>query len=440
MPRTIIYNARIVDDGKDFHGYIIVNGEFIEKIGEGLPDAATVNQCEEKYDVNKSIVIPGVIDVHVHFREPGLTHKADIESESRAALIGGVTSVLEMPNTNPRTTTLQALKDKQRIAAEKSCVNMAFYIGATNSNNDELLLCDYSQVPGIKVFMGSSTGNMLVDNKKQLDNIFSLGKLIAVHCEDEAIIASNISTAKRIYGNDVPIELHPEIRSSEACVKSTKFALELAQRHGTKLHLCHISTAREVDILPKNDNITAEACVAHLWFADNDYKRLGAHIKCNPAVKSSADRDALREGIRKGIIKIVSTDHAPHLENEKCGGALKAVSGMPMVQFSLPVMMKMAHDGIFDIPTVVSVMANNPAKIFRIEKRGYLRPGYFADITILEEKQFVIAKEIIASKCGWSPLEGETMPIRVGKVFVNGALAYNDGKILPHPKHRLTFS
>lgn len=438
--KTILYNAILVNEGSTTPGFLIISHSLIERVGEGSPAPRTIASCDEAVDLHGAYIFPGVIDVHVHFREPGMTRKADIRSESLAALHGGVTSYLEMPNTSPPTTTLAALADKEAIAARDSAVNYAFFQGATNDNIDELRRADYSAVPGIKVFMGSSTGNMLVDRAAQLDDIFSLGHLVAVHCEDEQTIAANAAAAREKYpAGEVPVSEHPAIRSREACIRSTQHALQLARLHDTRLHICHLTTAEEVSMLPDSRKVSAEACVAHLYFTDEDYPRLGTKIKCNPAVKTKADREALREGVRTGRIPVVATDHAPHLLIEKEGGALKAVSGMPMVQFSLPLMLKMADEGVFTLPLVAQVMAHGPAEMFRIERRGFLREGYFADLTIVERLPMTVSADIIKSKCGWSPLEGTTLPMSVTKVYVNGRLALDSGEVLPHTAHHLSF-
>lgn len=426
----VYYNCTIINEGKVFEGSMRVNSSGrIVSVAEGLLPADDA----ERIDLKGAYLIPGAIDSHVHFREPGLEHKATIFSESRAAAAGGVTSFMEMPNTNPATTTLEALNDKRARAAKDSVVNYAFYIGATRDNLPLLRDMDYTHVPGIKLFMGSSTGGMLVDNEEALREIFSLPRLIAVHCEDELTIRNNMSAISAQYPelSDAPISWHPEIRSAIACYLSTHKAVSLAKTLGTRLHVMHLSTAQELALFSKdNPKITAEACVAHLHFCDNDYARLGSFIKCNPAIKSSVHREALRSAIRDGLISTISTDHAPHTLQEKEKGTLTAPSGMPMVQFSLPLMLHYAlSEQWIDLPKVAEMMCHNQADIFGVKDRGYLRKGYMADFVTFEKISTprAIAKDEIISSCGWSPLEkqGTRLSVRITGTYVNGRQVYN---------------
>lgn len=439
---TLFYNAKIVNEGKTFIGYIGICDNLIIAVGEGFPERI-ISKFEKSVDLKGALLLPGIIDDQVHFRDPGLTHKADILTESMAAVAGGVTSFMDMPNTKPQTITVDLLESKNRRASEVSLANYAFYIGATNDNYEELLKVDFKKTPGIKLFLGASTGNMLVDNDNTLDKIFSLDALIAIHSEDEEIIRRNASYFKSQF-EEVPISCHSLIRSEDACYKSTFKAVERAKRLGTRLHVLHLSTARELElfsIIPLSDKkITSEVCVHHLWFTDADYIRLGSKIKWNPAIKTSFDRDALRNAVKTGQIDIVATDHAPHLLEEKEGDALHAASGGPMVQHSLVTMLELVEQGVFTIEKVVDVMSHRPAELFRIEKRGYLREGYYADLVILDKDSWTIHKENIFSKCGWSPLEGETLHYKVQQTYVNGQLVYDRGNFnCEHKGERLTF-
>ena len=433
MKRTYIHNARIVNEGQTFDGAIVIENEVIAEVlkaGE-TPTAP----CDETIDAQGMYLIPGVIDDHVHFRDPGLTHKADMTSESKAAAAGGVTSYMDMPNTNPQTTTLEALEDKFKDAANKSIVNYSFYFGATNNNADDLAKLDKTQVCGVKLFMGSSTGNMLVDQMETLKNIFAnAGMLIATHCEDQHIISANTAIYKEKYGDDPNVKYHPAIRNEEACYESSALAVKLAKETGARLHIMHISTAKELTLLEnkpiEEKNITAEACVSHLFFCDKDYERFGARIKCNPAIKSEADRDALRQALTENLIDVIGTDHAPHLLSEKQGGALKAVSGMPTLQFSLNSVMELVHEGLLSMEQLVQKMCHAPATLYQIEKRGFIRPGYQADIVLLNpKKEWTVTNKCILSKCGWSPMEGQTFHSKVEKTFVNGHLVYADNQV-----------
>ncbi len=438
--RTLLHNALIINEGQRFDGYIVIDGGMIAEVGHGLPDEATVNSCSEVIDAEGCWAIPGVIDDQVHFRDPGLTHKGDIATESRAAVAGGVTSYMDMPNVVPPTTTIEALEAKYERASEVSMANYSFFIGATNDNIDTLLAVDYSKTCGVKAFLGSSTGNMLVSDSEALHRLFAeVPALVAVHSEDEATIAANRARYVAERGDDLPVELHPLIRSAEACYVSTARAVERAIRYGTRLHVLHLSTARELQLFDSTTplaekRVTAEVCVHHLWFSDADYARLGNMIKCNPAVKTAADREALRDGLRNGAIDIVATDHAPHLWQEKQGNCLKAASGMPLVQFSLVAMLEMAGQGVFTVEQVVDKMCHAPARLYRIDRRGFLRPGYHADIAIVSPgEEFTVGEKNIVSRCGWSPFMGVTFHNRVVKTFVNGNVVYDRGKFADSP-------
>ena len=433
MKRTYIKNARIVNEGQTFEGAIVIENEVIAEVLKA--GEQPVLPCDETIDAQGMYLIPGVIDDHVHFRDPGLTHKADMTSESKAAAAGGVTSYMDMPNTNPQTTTLEALEAKYQDAATKSIVNYSFYFGATNNNADDLAKLDKTRVCGVKLFMGSSTGNMLVDRMETLKNIFThAGMLIATHCEDQHIISANTAQYKEMYGDDPDVKYHPAIRNEEACYQSSALAVQLAKETGARLHIMHISTAKELSLLEnkpiEEKNITAEACVSHLFFCDKDYERFGARIKCNPAIKSEADRDALRQALTENLIDVIGTDHAPHLLSEKQGGALKAVSGLPSLQFSLNSVMELVHEGLLSIEQLVQKMCHAPATLYQIEKRGFIRPGYQADVVLLNpSKEWTVTNECILSKCGWSPMEGQTFHSKVEKTFVNGHLVYTDNHV-----------
>lgn len=435
MKRILIHNATIVNEGQSTQGSIVIAGGHIaEVLTHGKPLSAP---CDETIDATGCCLLPGVIDDHVHFREPGLTHKADILSESRAAAAGGITSVMDMPNTQPATTTLDALEAKFDLLSEKCIVNHSCYFGATNMNYQLFDRLDPHRVCGIKLFMGSSTGNMLVDRKDSLRRIFaSTPLLIAAHCEDQGTILRNTAKYKEKYAGmpDVPISRHPCIRSSEACYRSSHLAILLATEANARLHLLHVSTAKELSLLSdaplQEKRITAEACAAHLLFTSADYRRLGTRIKCNPAIKRKSDRDALRTAVNDGRIDLIATDHAPHLPNEKAGGSLKAASGMPMIQFSLPAMLELADEGIFSLGQVVEKMCHAPARLFGIRQRGYIREGYCADLVLVRpHTPWQVTPEIILGKCGWSPLEGHTFQWKVEKTFANGHLIYSDGRV-----------
>lgn len=428
---TLISGATIVNEDRKTCGSLLIENDRIAEIYEG--DATPRGHYDRKVDAAGCFVLPGVIDDHVHFREPGLTSKADIESESRAAAFGGVTSYFDMPNTIPQTTTPEALDEKLRIAAARSHVNYSFFFGATNDNIHLVRNIDKSRIPGIKLFMGSSTGNMLVDREEALEDIFRhAGMPVMVHCEDTGVINANMAAARAKYGEDPVIGLHPVIRSREACLKSASLAVRLARKYGTRLHVAHVTTAEELalfeaagDTLPR---ITAEAVVAHLLFSDRDYARLGALIKCNPAIKSPSDRDALRAALSDGRIAVIGTDHAPHRLDEKQGGCCRAVSGMPMVQFSLVSMLGLVDEGVLSIERLVRLMCHNPADLFGVSGRGYIRRGYKADIVVVRPGvPWTVTGGIIQSKCGWSPLLGNTFRWRVEHTFCNGSHILNNG-------------
>lgn len=426
--KTLIYGGTIVNEGRVLEGSLVIENDVIAEIKEGTE--IPCGNYDKKVDATGLLVLPGVIDSHVHFREPGLTSKADIESESKAAAFGGVTTFFDMPNTVPQTTSLEALDEKFRIAKEKSHVNYSFFFGATNNNADEIEKLDRHIVPGVKLFMGASTGNMLVDKDDSLRKIFSTATMpVMVHCEDTNIINANMAEAKARYGNDPDVTYHPLIRSEEACYKSSSHAVELARTYGTRLHVAHVSTAKELGLFCHDDNITAEAVIAHLFFSDEDYARLGTRIKCNPAVKNAHDRSELRKALSSGIISTVGTDHAPHLLKDKEGGCARAASGMPMIQFSLVTMLELVDDGVLTKERLVELMCHNPARIFEVRDRGFLRKGYKADIVLVgRDRQWTVTDDIIRSKCGWSPMEGHRYDWRVVKTICNGRMIYDDGK------------
>ncbi len=432
--QIFIRNATIVNEGRAYKGAVLIADERIEAVYEGetpLPEPDV-----QVIDATGMLLFPGAIDDQVHFREPGLTHKGDIASESRAAVAGGVTTFMDMPNTKPQTTTLADLDWKFNRAAETSAANYSFFFGGTNDNIDEIRKLDRSRVPGLKLFLGSSTGNMLVDKKERLERIFGeAGMLIAVHAEKEEVIKRNRAYYTRLYGEDLDISFHSKIRSEEACYASSSEAVELATRLDARLHILHLSTAKELTLLNNRlplceKKITGEVCVHHLWFCDNDYARLGNRIKWNPSIKTEADRTVLREAVMNDTVDIVATDHAPHLLSEKEGSCLKAASGGPLVQHSLVVMLELVKKGCFTYEKVAEKMAHNPAELFRIERRGYIRPGYYADLVLVDPQQvWTVSKANILYKCGWSPFEGYTFHHAVWKTFVNGRLVYDDGKI-----------
>lgn len=434
--KTIIRNATIVNEGRSFVGSVVIEDEMIQQVIEGSDDSSQTYDTE--IDASGLYLFPGVIDDHVHFREPGLTYKADIASESRTAAAGGVTSYMEMPNTNPQTTTLELLEEKFQIAAQHSRVNYSFFFGATNDNVDLLQRLDHARVPGVKVFMGSSTGNMLVDREESLRKIFSTSPLLLMaHCEDTRIIEENIRAFRKRYKgqNDFPVRYHSRIRSVEACYASSSLAVQLAKDTGAKLHIAHVSSARELELFenkPLEDkNITAEVVIAHLMFSTEDYDRLGTRIKCNPSIKTPEDKAALREALTNGLIDVVGTDHAPHLLNEKEGGALKAMSGMPMIQFSLVSMLELSDEGVLPVERIPDLMSHNPARLFGIDRRGYIRPGYYADLTLVDPNgNWQVMKGRYYTKCGWTPMDERTYKWKVRRTFVNGKTAYCDGVVV----------
>ena len=424
--KTLIYGATIVNEGRSFKGCLTLKNDLIASVTEG--EAVPEGHFDLRLNAEDCVVMPGVIDDHVHFREPGLTAKADIESESRAAAYGGVTTFFEMPNTLPQTTTLDALNQKLELAQGKSHVNYSFFFGATNQNAHLFERLDTKRVPGIKLFMGASTGNMLVDRLETLENIFKNAPLpIMTHCEDTQLINQNMAEAKQLYGDDPAVEHHPAIRSAEACYHSSALAVELATKYGAQLHVAHLTTARELSLFGHNPRITAEVVIAHLWFSDADYRTRGTQIKCNPAVKTSADRDALRAALTDGRISVVATDHAPHLISDKIGGCARAASGMPMVQFSLPAMLELCEKGVLTIERVVELMCHAPARLFAVSKRGFIKPGYKADLAIVRRGEpWTVTKDCVQSKCKWSPMEGEKFRWRVVQTICNGHLLFDE--------------
>lgn len=435
MSTTWIKNATVINEGRTYRASVRIENEMIAAVCEDeVPDADLTGATV--IDAAGMWLLPGAIDDQVHFREPGLTHKGDIASESRAAVAGGVTTFMDMPNTKPQTTTLEALDWKFERAARTSVANYSFFFGGTNDNADEIRRLDRHRIPGLKLFLGSSTGNMLVDRKETLERIFGeAGMLIAVHCEKEEVIRRNIARYTAEYGEDLDIRFHPLIRSEEACYASSSEAVELALRRNARLHILHLSTARELGLLDNGrpsaqKQITGEVCVHHLWFTDRDYAAYGNRIKWNPAVKTEADREALIAGVNNGKIDIVATDHAPHLWSEKQGSCLKAASGGPLIQHSLLAMLELARNGRFPVEKVVEAMAHRPAELFRIDRRGYIRPGYYADLVLVDpDRPYPVTAGNLLYKCGWSPFEGFTFAHTVRKTFVNGRLAYDDGLV-----------
>jgi dihydroorotase len=426
--RIIIQQATLVNEGEQYQASVLIeNGriEHIKRDGLILAPYAQVVEAQGQW------LLPGVIDDHVHMREPGLTHKATMESETRAAAAGGVTSVMDMPNVVPQTTTLELLEQRYALGAEHCHVNYAFYMGATHDNLVEIKQLDPTTVPGVKLFMGSSTGNMLVDDEVTLRGIFShCPTLLMAHCEDTNRINQRMAEAQTRYGEDPEVIHHPEIRDEEACYQSTQLAVKMAQVTGAKLHVAHLTTSRELQLFKPNDpQITAEVCIAHLLFTDKDYARLGTRIKCNPAVKSQHDRDALRLALADGRITLVATDHAPHLLTEKQGGCLRAASGMPMVQYSLPTMLTLADQGVLSHERVVELMCHAPARLFGVQNRGFIREGYQADLVLVSHRPFTVIKEDVQSLCGWSPLEGMQFSWTVEQTWVNGQLVWDGKKV-----------
>lgn len=434
--KTIIRNATIVNEGRKFLGSVVIEDEMIQQVIEGGDDDS--QSYDTVIDAEGLYLFPGVIDDHVHFREPGMTYKADIASESRTAAAGGVTSYMEMPNTKPQTTTLELLDEKYQIAAKHSRVNYSFFFGATNDNADLIQSLDKQRVPGVKVFMGSSTGNMLVDREESLRRIFMTSPiLLMAHCEDTNIIEQNIRAFKKRFKgqNDFPVRYHSRIRNVEACYASSSLAVQLAKDTGARLHIAHVSSARELGLFEKKPleekQITAEAVIAHLMFSTEDYDKLGTLIKCNPSIKTPEDKATLRDALTNGLIDVVGTDHAPHLLNEKQGGALTAVSGMPMIQFSLVSMLEMSDEGVLPVERIPDLMSHNPARLFGIDRRGYIRPGYYADLTLVDPNaNWQVMKGRYYTKCGWTPMDERTFKWRVTRTFVNGMTVYSDGIVV----------
>jgi len=432
MNNYLVKNAKIVNNGIIIHGFVLVRGGFIRAVAEGDPG---VEQDQvEVIDAGGQYLIPGVIDDQVHFREPGLTHKADIATESKAAVAGGITSFMEMPNTKPQTITIPELEKKYDRAAEVSMANYSFYLGATNDNIEEIRKLDPSNNCGVKVFMGSSTGNMLVDNRRSLEKIFADSPtLIATHCEDETTILKNTEEQRERFGEDIPVHLHPVIRSEEACYLSSSLAVELAKKYNSRLHVLHISTARELELFQQGTDfnkkrITAEVCIHHLWFHDGDYERKGTLIKWNPAVKTRHDRDSLMAALLNDKLDVIATDHAPHTIEEKQSKYFNSPSGGPMVQHALVAMLELVHQNKLSLEKVVEKMCHAPARLFGIKGRGFIEPGYRADMALVDmEQEWTVAHKNILYKCGWAPLEGETFHSNVTHTWVNGKLVYMNG-------------
>ncbi len=429
MNTTLITNAKVVNEGKVFEADVLIKGQFIEKIDAHINVAAN-----QTIDAQGNFLLPGAIDDQVHFREPGLTHKATIYTESRAAVAGGVTSFMEMPNTVPPAFTQTLLEDKYQIAARTSLANYSFFMGASNDNLEEVLKTNLKNVCGLKIFMGSSTGNLLVNDPKTLEGFFSrFPSIIATHCEDEATIRKNTEEFRQRYGEEMPVTYHPMIRNEDACYKSSSFAFGLAKKHGTKLHILHISTAKETNLFDntiplEKKKITSEACINHLWFNDSDYDRLGMLIKWNPAIKSKQDQNEILNALLDDRIDVIATDHAPHTWEEKQNNYFQAPSGGPLVQHSVVAMMEFVHQKKISIEKMVQKMSHNPAILFQVEKRGFLREGYFADIVLVNPNApWKVDKKNILAKCGWSPFEGNTFRSAVTHTWVSGHLAYADG-------------
>lgn len=444
MNRILIKNAKIVNEGTIFEGDVLIEDEFIVDIAESISAKSATTKI---IDAEGNYLIPGAIDDQVHFREPGLTHKGDIASESKAAVAGGITSYIEQPNTLPNAVTQELLEEKYQIAATKSFANYSFMMGATNDNLEEVLKTNPKNVAGIKIFLGSSTGNMLVDNEAILEKIFSSTPLlIAVHCEDEQTIKNNLEKYKAEYGEDIPVTMHHLVRSEEACYLSSSKAIALAKKTGARLHIFHLSTAKEMSLFSnkiplEEKKITTEVCIHHLWFSDEDYKTKGNLIKWNPAVKTANDRKALWEALLDGRIDVIATDHAPHTKEEKKLPYLQAPSGGPLVQHAVVAMFEAYHQGKISIEKIVEKMAHNPAKIFKIEKRGFIKVSFYADLVIVNSGlPWSVKKENILAKCGWSPFEGFTFKSRITHTFVNGQLVYNNFKVKEIPQgKRLLF-
>ena len=444
MSTYLIKNANIVNENKTFMGDVLIENEIIKQIAKDI----SAPQNAEVIEANGKTLIPGFIDDQVHFREPGLTHKANIATESKAAVAGGITTFIEMPNTVPQATTQELLEDKFKIASKDSYANYSFMFGGTNDNLEELLKTDPKKVAGIKLFLGSSTGNMLVDDEAVLEKIFSSTKMIiSVHCEDEATIRKNTAAYKEKFGDDIPIKYHPIIRSEEACYLSSSKAIELAKKTGARLHIFHLSTEKEThlfrnDIPLEEKQITAEVCIHHLWFSDKDYAEKGTHIKWNPAVKTEKDRQGLWKALLDDRIDVLATDHAPHTLEEKDNVYTKAPSGGPLVQHAVTAILEKVKEGVIPIEKAVEKMSHNPAKLFQIEKRGFIKEGYFADLVLIDtNKSQTVSKDYILYKCGWSPFEGTTFSSTITHTFVNGNLIYNEGVFNEEVKgKRITFN
>lgn len=437
---TLIHNVHIINEGQSTWGYLAIRGQFIETVGEGTPPEALTAEASQTIDGGSRLLLPGVIDTHVHFRDPGLTHKGDMASESQAAVAGGVTSFIDMPNTKPPTISVEAVNEKIRRAEDVAVANYGFFIGATDSNIDELLQADYSQVAGVKLFLGSSTGNMLVDSPDAIRRIMTeVPALIAVHAEDENILRQRRQAVIDRYGEQLPIDFHPVIRNHDVCYEASRRIVEEAHKYNHRLHLLHVSTANELELLqpgePQGKLITAETCPQYLAFSDEQYPMLGSRIKCNPAIKRPADRDALRRAVADGRIDTIATDHAPHLPDEKRGTALTAASGMPMIQHSLTLMLQMVAEGIFELHDIVRTMCHNPAIIYGIDRRGFIRPGYYADLVIVDNdcEPYTLTDAWALSRCGWTPLAGLTVGCKVEMTMVNGRFAYRHGVVFSTP-------
>jgi dihydroorotase len=443
MSTILIKAATIVNEHKQYVADVLIKDGLIDRI-----DSVIDQQADEVINAEGLHLLPGCIDDQVHFREPGLTYKADIYTESRAAVAGGITSFMEMPNTVPNTLTQELLEDKYQIASRNSLANYSFFMGASNNNLDEVLRTDTSKVCGIKVFMGSSTGNMLVDDPQTLEKLFAQSPmLIATHCEDEATIKSNLAHYKQLLGENIPVQMHPKIRSAEACYLSSSMAIELAKKHNTRLHILHISTERETHLFDntiplKDKRITAEACIHHLWFTDADYETKGNYIKWNPAVKTEADRDGILRAVLDGRIDVIATDHAPHTVEEKEQPYLQAPSGGPLVQHALPAMLELYHHGKISLEQIAEKMSHNVATLFQIEKRGFIREGYWADLVLVNlNKPWNVNKSNILYKCSWSPFEGNTFRSQIAYTLISGNLAYANGSLIEGKVgKRLTFN
>jgi len=441
----LIKNGKIVNEGTILEGDIYIENDIIKEVA---PLISVKSSNVKVIDAEGNYILPGVIDDQVHFREPGLTHKGDIGSESKAAIAGGITSFIEMPNTNPQTTTIEKLNEKFAIAAQTSHANYSFMFGGTNDNLDEILKVNPKEVAGLKLFLGSSTGNMLVDNPAVLEKIFSsTDMVISVHCEDEETIKANLKTHTDKYGDDIPLKCHPVIRSEEACYISSSKAIELAKKTGARLHVFHLSTAKETALFTnkiplKDKKITSEVCIHHLWFSDADYDKKGTHIKWNPAVKTDKDREGLWKALLDGRIDVIATDHAPHTLDEKNNVYMQAPSGGPLVQHALVAMLEMHHQGKITVPKIVEKMCHNPAILFQVEKRGYIKEGYFADMVIVDiNNPWTVKKENILYKCKWSPFEGATFKSRVTHTILNGSLVFEHNKFSTEKAaKRLTFN